>query len=286
MVTNRSNVDFIYDVASLDRLRQQAKLIGNEKEVLTAVANQFESIFISILFNSMRSANLAFESDFIANNNEKFYRQMLDEQISSNLSNSNLFGLSDMIVAQLSLSFTSKKNDAAVYEKNLNLSTKSESTYFNSQEGFVTLMQPYADQFAKVLGVSSSLLLAQAALETGWGQKIAQNVNGSSKNLFNIKADKTWQGDKLVKQVLEYHCGMPVKEKAVFRSYRTYRDSFNDYVNFLDQNPRYRKALQYSNNDEGFIRTVHKAGYATDPLYADKVLHIKEHIEQLSKTVL
>ncbi|MDW2138821.1 glucosaminidase domain-containing protein, partial [Vibrio sp. 2128(2023)] len=88
---------------------------------------------------------------------------------------------------------------------------------FDSPESFVNSMKPYAEKAAKALGVEPSLLLAQAALETGWGQKVVQNARGSSNNLFNIKADRSWQGDKVTTQTLEFHDNTPVKETAAFR---------------------------------------------------------------------
>ncbi|WP_029836732.1 flagellar assembly peptidoglycan hydrolase FlgJ, partial [Vibrio parahaemolyticus] len=152
---------------------------------------------------------------------------------------------------------------------------------FDSPESFVNSMKPYAEKAAKALGVEPSLLLAQAALETGWGQKVVQNARGSSNNLFNIKADRSWQGDKVTTQTLEFHDNTPVKETAAFRSYSNYQDSFNDYVRFLNDNPRYETALQQRGDSESFIRGIHRAGYATDPTYADKVLQVKQKIESM-----
>ena len=109
-------------------------------------------------------------------------------------------------------------------------------------------MKPYAERAARALGVDSSLILAQAALETGWGKKVIANTRGSSHNLFNIKADKRWTGDKVATQTLEYHQGIPVKENAAFRSYSSFEDSFNDYVQFLNDNPRANSALRHQGN--------------------------------------
>lgn len=133
-----------------------------------------------------------------------------------------------------------------------------------------------------MLGVDSSLLIAQAALETGWGQKMVKNARGNSNNLFNIKADRSWQGDKVATQTLEYHNNVPVIEKAAFRSYASIDDSFNDYVRFLENNPRYTNALDHGGSSKRFIHGIHRAGYATDPQYADKVLRVKAQIDQMN----
>lgn len=302
MINNGNDIGFIHDIASLDKLRKQA-VDGDkesEKAALTAAAKQFESIFTSMLFKSMRDANSTFESGLMDSQNQQFYRQMMDEQMSSELSASGSLGLADMIVAQLSSGSVENQNansrnpDFEQVMKKVDgirqaraeapippVTEPSKSDRFDSPESFVASMKPYAEKAAQALGVDSSLLLAQAALETGWGQKMVNNSRGSSNNLFNIKADRSWSGDKVATQTLEYHQGVPVKEQAAFRSYQNYEDSFNDYVRFLNKNPRYTTALEHGGNNEAFIHGIHQAGYATDPNYADKVLRVKAKIDQM-----
>lgn len=304
MINNGNDIGFIHDIAGLDKLRQNA--VGgdeaSEKAALTAAAKQFEAIFTSMLFKSMRDANSTFESGLMDSQNQQFYRQMMDEQMSSELSSSGSLGLADMIVAQLTSGSVENQNAKArnddfeammqkvdrmrhnaANETTVVQSSAAEAkpARFDSPESFVSSMKPYAEKAAKALGVDSSLLLAQAALETGWGQKVINNSRGSSNNLFNIKADRSWGGEKVATQTLEYHQGVPVKEQAAFRSYSNYEDSFNDYVQFLNENPRYTTALRHGGNDEAFIHGIHKAGYATDPQYADKVLRVKAKIDQM-----
>lgn len=302
MINNGNDIGFIHDIAGLDKLRKQAVKgdEGSEKAALTAAAKQFEAIFTSMLFKSMRDANSTFESGLMDSQNQQFYRQMMDEQMSSELSASGSLGLADMIVAQLSTgsvenqSAKARNEDfEAVMEKidrirheradatSVELPLQPQPSRFESPETFVTSMKPYAEKAARALGIDSSLLLAQAALETGWGQKVVNNSRGSSNNLFNIKADRSWSGDKVSTQTLEYHQGVPVKENAAFRSYANYEESFNDYVRFLNENPRYTTALRHGGNNEEFIRGIHQAGYATDPRYADKVLSVKARIDQM-----
>ncbi|MDF4950389.1 flagellar assembly peptidoglycan hydrolase FlgJ [Vibrio parahaemolyticus] len=308
MMKNPNDIGFIHDISSLDSLRQKAVKEGKdgEQEALHAAARQFESIFTSMMLKSMREANEGFESNIMNSQNEKFYRQMLDEQMASELSANGSMGLADMIVAQLTAGQGNDKSETAMrdaansaveyrrvdpkkareIEKRLIESGKLSRTShtpakFDSPESFVNSMKPYAEKAAKALGVEPSLLLAQAALETGWGQKVVQNARGSSNNLFNIKADRSWQGDKVTTQTLEFHDNTPVKETAAFRSYSNYQDSFNDYVRFLNDNPRYETALQQRGDSESFIRGIHRAGYATDPTYADKVLQVKQKIESM-----
>lgn len=305
MIKNNNDIGFIHDIGSLDRLRQQAVNgeEGSEKEALTAAAKQFESIFTSMLFKSMRDANSSFKSDMLNSQNEQFYRQMQDDQMASELSASGSLGLADMIVAQLSAGQASDVTEDKVRSEGFDtslqrpqysgrseerasevqsVSVAKQPVSFDSPELFVTSMKPYAEKAASALGVDSSLLLAQAALETGWGSKMVKNSLGNSNNLFNIKADRSWKGDKVATQTLEFHGKTAVKESASFRSYSNFEDSFNDYVKFLNENPRYETALQHQGNSENFIKGIHQAGYATDPNYADKVLRVKAKIDEMN----
>jgi peptidoglycan hydrolase FlgJ len=144
-----------------------------------------------------------------------------------------------------------------------------------STEDFIQKLYPYAEQAAKELGVAPKVLLAQAALETGWGRSVIKHSNGSSSfNLFNIKAGKSWHGDQARVSTLEYENGVTRREQAGFRSYNSYQESFQDYVHFIKSNPRYQAALQHVGNSERYLQELQRAGYATDPSYARKVMGI------------
>lgn len=171
----------------------------------------------------------------------------------------------------------------AQLEKALAARPVQQSEKFDSPQQFVETMKPYAEKAAKALGIDSNVLIAQAALETGWGNKVIKNSVDSSHNLFNIKADRSWQGDKIAKNTLEYHDNVAVTENAAFRSYDNYEESFSDFVRFLNQNPRYERALQQTESSESFIKGIHSAGYATDPNYTNKVMSIMKTVESLTK---
>lgn len=144
-----------------------------------------------------------------------------------------------------------------------------------NKQAFMESLLPHARQAARELGVDANLLLAQAALETGWGQSVIRNTQGdSSFNLFNIKADKSWQGKQAKVSTLEYDGDVAKKTVAGFRSYESYKDSFDDYVDFIKSNPRYDEALKKAGNPAHYIRELQQAGYATDPRYAEKVMSI------------
>lgn len=153
--------------------------------------------------------------------------------------------------------------------KSVNFSTPT----FSEPKDFVSALTEPAKVVQEKIGVPFQVVIAQAALETGWGQKIIKDQQGSSSNnLFNIKADERWAGEQVQKDTLEFEFGAMVKKSAPFRAYESLEESFNDYVNFLSDNERYQGALQDSGNVEQFLHGLQKAGYATDPQYANKIM--------------
>lgn len=143
---------------------------------------------------------------------------------------------------------------------------------FETPEQFVATLMPYASEAAKDLGVEPEVLIAQAALETGWGQHFPRSDAGrNSHNLFGIKADSRWQGDSIQRETMEYHQGQPIKITASFRQYDSYQDSFSDYANFIADQARYQHALEQGKDSSAYLRGLQTAGYATDPQYAEKI---------------
>lgn len=158
---------------------------------------------------------------------------------------------------------------------------------FTSQDEFVSRLYPHAEKAAKELGTTPEVLIAQSALETGWGQKMVKGVAGQqSNNLFNIKADNRWQGDKAQVSTLEYEQGVAVKQKADFRVYEDIGQSFNDFVSFVSNSERYQDAMKKAANPAAFVQSLQDAGYATDPKYADKVMQVMKTITRDFKDVL
>jgi len=137
---------------------------------------------------------------------------------------------------------------------------------------FVTALTEDAKRVEEKLNIPFEVVIAQAALETGWGQKIIKTESGqTSNNLFNIKADKRWDGDKTNKETLEFEQGAMVKKREPFRVYESIGDSVNDYINFLTNSERYKDALDKADDVEHFLHNLQGAGYATDPKYAEKI---------------
>jgi len=136
-------------------------------------------------------------------------------------------------------------------------------------------MLPMAKEAADRIGVDPRYLVAQAALETGWGKSVMRAQDGSSShNLFGIKAGTSWKGDSARAITSEFRNGEMVKETAEFRSYDSYKDSFHDLVTLLQTNNRYQEVVKSADNPEQFVRELQKAGYATDPAYASKISQI------------
>lgn len=264
----------------------------------------------------MRSAQEVLESDSPFNSEStKFYRDMHDQQLALELSNNGSLGLSDLIVRQLggdTENFTPKslfkpQNVTGMQTQNSELSTNSLSsrqitdnnnvtpltatssqsaslsqTNFEHPEDFVSALTAPAKLVEEKLKVPFEVVIAQAALETGWGQKIIQQENGeSSHNLFNIKADTRWNGDKIHKETLEYEHGTMVKKREPFRVYNNLMESAVDYVDFLSTNSRYQGALQQVGNVEQFLHSLQGAGYATDPQYATKIMGTLRRVTSL-----
>ncbi len=356
------------DLQSLDGLKRQAK--NHDPEALETVAKQFESLFINMLMQNSRKANESISKDsYFDSGDTKFYRDMLDQQLSLSLSSGKGIGISEVLVRQLSPDRDKQPSDDVtrqLYEKALDATAKaaiesvakranaeqsdrasdsvdsaemsvpstktvqSASTNevqsssslpplnelpelrpgdfldairaveaqlrdepsssvatvgnqqldvlpgrFSSPEAFVQGIYPLAQEAAGRLGLDARVLVAQAALETGWGQSLPHHADGSSSfNLFGIKADQRWAGDTATVDTLEFRDGIAQREKAAFRSYDSFNASLDDYVNFIQSNTRYESAVAKANDGSAYLQELQLAGYATDPEYATKITGI------------
>ncbi|RUO43099.1 flagellar assembly peptidoglycan hydrolase FlgJ [Aliidiomarina taiwanensis] len=300
----------VLDLQSLDALRRQG-MQGKEAEqkALRQAAEHFESIFMSQLLSSMRKANEIFGADNPLNTQyTKFYEDMHDQQLSSELAKNGSLGLADLIVQQLSPAGTSNYTPASllpvanldtsmaqrgirvVREETpkeqapagileripaLRMATDDQDWRPASPLEFLQRLAPYAQKAAEQASVSPATVLAQAALETGWGQHVIRTPEGqSSNNVFNIKADTRWTGATVSTQTHEFEDGQRKQEQAHFRAYRSVAESFHDYVSFLQSNPRYQQALEVGRDAIQFAEQLQQAGYATDPEYANKLKRI------------
>ncbi|TQV84866.1 flagellar assembly peptidoglycan hydrolase FlgJ [Aliikangiella coralliicola] len=146
---------------------------------------------------------------------------------------------------------------------------------FSEAKEFVAELWPYAKAAAQKLNLEPKLLIAQAALETGWGKFIMHDNSGKPGfNLFGIKAGNNWKGESINIDTLEVEAQQVHKVNASFRKYQNFSESFNDYVDFISGSPRYQKALESSESPNVYIQELQDSGYATDPNYANKILRI------------
>ncbi|MFV9473399.1 flagellar assembly peptidoglycan hydrolase FlgJ [Advenella sp. RU8] len=147
---------------------------------------------------------------------------------------------------------------------------------------FVDKMGPAASAAAASSGIPASLILSQAALESGWGRREILHENGqTSYNLFGIKATGGWTGKVVNVMTTEYVDGVAKKMKQAFRAYDSYEESFADYARLISQNERYQDVLTAENAHEA-AREIQKAGYATDPKYASKLINIMGYFDERS----
>lgn len=146
---------------------------------------------------------------------------------------------------------------------------------WSSPEDFARQLWPYAERAASRLNVAPEALVAQAALETGWGKHVMERPDGTSSfNLFGIKASSNWDGGTVSKPTIEYHDGIMRKERATFRSYPDLAATFDDYAEFIGGHPRYESVTNHGDDAAGFASALQESGYATDPKYADKITAI------------
>lgn len=150
-----------------------------------------------------------------------------------------------------------------------------------AQQAFLDRIAPWAQQAAQRLGVSPRSVMAHAALESGWGQRPVRDAQGQdSFNLFGIKAQGGWQGDRVQALTIEYEDGQAVRQTQPFRQYAGLDDTFADYVRLLAHSPRYQGALRTGEDVQAFASGLAAGGYATDPDYAQKLVRISRQIPQ------
>jgi len=281
---------------------------GVPGQSIKAVAKQFEGMFLNILMRGMRSGG---GNSLLDNNETKLYTELLDQQFAQKISEGRGLGLADALVKQITRSQAhtlpsldepakplplKKEESTKAFTQGLpgtaqtplplhrNKSpvtltmpaplaapTSVPTTPPTTPKEFVSQFWPAAVAAGRDLGVAPQGLLAQAALETGWGKRDIKLADGStSHNLFGIKANKSWQGPVAEVMTTEYLNGAPIKRTERFRAYASYEEGFQDYVSMMKNSPRYSKLLNVADPTH-FAQGLQQAGYATDPRYAAKL---------------
>lgn len=269
------------DFNGLSQLKAEASRNPDDLETLKKVASQFESMFTQMLLKAQRDAS--FGDPLFDSSAMSFYKDMHDKQLSVHMAEHGGIGLADMLVAQLTQAKTLSTDAggqgvqgyfSAPVSRVQNSVRAQEKTWQNSTE-FVEQLRPHAQRAAERLGVDAKVILAQAALETGWGEQVPADGRGTSFNVFGIKAQSDWSGERIWSNTLEYTGEFFESSREPFRRYQSLSDSVDDYINFLQVNPRYQNALEAApEGAESFVRELGLAGYATDPEYADKILGV------------
>ena len=279
----------VADPSSLTQLRRDAAT--PDAKALKDTAKQFESLLTKMMLKSMRDANKGFGNDLFGSEQQDLYQDMFDNQLSLQLSNGRGLGLSDLLAQQLSRSSLAAgvKPAAAPAAAPSAMTTAVQQTSAvvakppTSKADFVRSMLPLARQAGQQLGVDPHALVAQAALETGWGKSVPSTTNGqSSFNLFGIKAGASWSGAAVNVPTLEFEDGVAVRKVERFRSYESPAASFNDYAGLIRNNPRYADAVGNGENVAAFAEALQQGGYATDPAYAEKMTAVAQEVRGIA----
>jgi peptidoglycan hydrolase FlgJ len=242
---------------------------------VTAVAAQVEALFLQMMLKSMRDANIGDEN---ASNEMGMYQDMFDKQVALTISQHTDLGIGAMLKRQLTgktpaPSLKSLNTDASAVSAPV--AAAAQSAMAESPSDFVDQVLPSIRRAASELGVDPMGMLAQAALETGWGQRMPRNADGSpSLNMFGIKAGEEWTGARATADSVEFSNGIATPRRSAFRSYGSIQESVSDFAHLLQNSPRYRDALAAGGDSQRYVEHMGKSGYATDPEYANKLNQI------------
>jgi len=248
------------DTRSIDALKASAA--KDPKAAIKEAAKQFEALFMQQLMKSMRDATMS--SGMLDNAGSQMGTEMLDTQFATKMTGLP-GGLSDVIARQLE-----RQMAGAAPAIPAGPATAVKAT--TSQAEFVRSHADAARAAEATTGIPATFMVAQAAHESGWGQREIRHADGSSAhNLFGIKAGANWKGPVAEVTTTEYVDGQPRKVSAKFRAYGSYAESFADYAQLMKTSPRYTGVLAGAGSAEGFALGLQRAGYATDPAYAEKL---------------
>jgi len=262
----------VTDMQRLHELKAQAA--QNAPEALEAVAQQFEALFLGMMLDSMRAATI--DGGLDQSGEMGLYQQLFDRQIAVNAAAGGGLGIARLLVEQLSAAFPHEAEGQAAEPARAPEVGRppgaAAETAAGSPGQFIREVLPHAKRAAEELGVHPMALVAQAALETGWGDRLPRRADGeSSLNLFGVKAGDSWRGGRAVAGTLEFEGGVPVRRTEQFRAYGSVSEAFDDYVRLIKTSPRYAQARAAGADPGRYAEALQAAGYATDPRYAAKI---------------
>jgi peptidoglycan hydrolase FlgJ len=264
----------------------------NSPEAISAVAQQVEALFLQMMLKSMRDATSAEETD---SNEMGMYQDMFDKQVALSISQHADLGISRLLKRQLAgkpapaaAKLTPGEpawSQIAAASAAAGAAASAGAAVGQTPAEFVHRILPPIQRAAGALGLDPKGMLAQAALETGWGQRMPRNADGSSShNMFGIKAGDEWRGPRAVADTMEVVDGVATPRRTTFRSYASVEESVNDFMNLIKNSPRYRDVVAAGGSAAAYIAGMGKSGYATDPDYANKLNQIL-HSDTLQSAV-
>ncbi|VVE81496.1 flagellar assembly peptidoglycan hydrolase FlgJ [Pandoraea sputorum] len=270
-----------YEMQGLTALRAAAH--QQTPQATQQAAKQFEAVFTQMMVKSMRDATMS--GGLLGSDQEKMFNGMLDDQLAQQLASNKGIGLADLMLKQLAKTGTTLPPAAMGRTQPL------AGRAYNSADAigvadnapaaageFVDRMATAAQNASANSGIPARFMLSQAALESGWGKREIRRADGStSHNVFGIKAGKSWNGPTVEVATTEYVNGQPRKVMAKFRAYGSYDEAFADYAKLISNNPRYSSVVASANDAASFANNLQRAGYATDPQYASKLMKVMKH---------
>jgi peptidoglycan hydrolase FlgJ len=253
------------DINSLAALKRDP----NSPQAISAVAEQVEALFLQMMLKSMRDASAAEETD---SNEMGMYQDMFDKQVALSISQHADLGIGRLLKRQLAGKSAPGPVNLGSGQPAAGLPT---AAIAHSPAEFVNRMMPSIQRAARALGVDPKAMLAQAALETGWGQRMPRAADGTpSHNMFGIKAGGEWTGARATADTMEVVNGVATPRRTTFRAYGSIEESVNDFANLLKSSPRYRNVIAAGGSAAGYIDSMGSSGYATDPEYGNKLNQI------------
>jgi flagellar protein FlgJ len=267
------------DISGLAALKKDP----GSPQAIGAVAQQVEALFLQMMLKSMRDANIGGEPD---SNETSMYQDMFDKQVALAISQHQDLGISALLKRQISGSTAPTTLPGAIPTAAPAAPIKAAAAAAATTAASPTASAPSPTQFvnqilptirraAAALGVNPLGLLAQAALETGWGHRMPRTADGApSLNMFGIKAGEEWGGARATADTVEFNNGVATQRRSAFRAYGSIEESVSDFANLLKNSPRYHDAIAAGGNAQAYIESIGKSGYASDPEYANKLNQI------------
>jgi flagellar protein FlgJ len=283
---------FYADFQGLERLRSSAG--RQDPQALREAARQFEGLFTAMMLKSMREGSLG--AGLGDSEETKTYQDMYDQQLALQMAHGKGLGLAEMLMQQLMRSnaaHSAASTPAAASGADTRATAASGAAVAGDRiasaqrADFVRSLEPLAQSAGHSLGVAPDTLIAQAALESGWGRNMPAGADGhSSYNLFGVKAGDSWRGASVAATTTEFDQGTPGTTRAAFRSYGDAAQSVGDYVSLLRGSPRYARALDAGSDVQAFASGLQRGGYATDPDYVNKLVATVATLHQLRAAAL